>query len=104
MAKLRPAFTPTDAPKSQRRLRVRATAMGYYDHKRYREGDVFELFADADYSHRWMERVASSTPLREPSAPNEVLRKKHDEILGARHGGPAPAVGDSDDDDPLHAE
>jgi hypothetical protein len=107
-----------EAPKKA--LRVRATRLGYYDHKRRREGDVFTLrpvvgkklekttpggvgklvphtfTVEEQFSEYWMEVVASSTPEHTTSAP-EDLRRKHEEILQARR------PGDDVNPDPLGA-
>jgi hypothetical protein len=59
--------------KRRKKMRVKATALGYYDHKRRRPGEVFELMpyektvnqhtgqkevvtAEAQFSKRWMEK------------------------------------------------
>lgn len=64
-------------------LRVRATRMGYYEHLRRREGDVFTLKDESHFSESWMEAVDARTPERTTSAP-EDLRRQHDEILKSR--------------------
>jgi hypothetical protein len=63
--------------------KVRALKMGYYDHVRRREGDVFILNDPAnEFSSKWMEYVDARTPTKVTTGA-EDLRKKHDEILGA---------------------
>ena len=62
-------------------IKVRALEMGYYDHARRREGDVFIIANERAFSARWMERVDLRTPEHVTTAP-AALRKKHDEILG----------------------
>jgi hypothetical protein len=57
----------------QATIKVRATQLGYYEHKRRREGDVFILIPRTDrygnvmtarsqFSKKWMEIVPSDTP------------------------------------------
>jgi len=51
------------------RVRVKAGMMGYYDHKRRREGDVFNIKGEHedkntgkivnDFSEKWMEKVSN---------------------------------------------
>lgn len=38
-------------------MKVRAIKLGYYDHKRRREGAVFNLFDKKDFSKSWMESL-----------------------------------------------
>lgn len=38
---------------------VKATRLGYYENKRRREGEVFPLKAEIDFSARWMKKVSS---------------------------------------------
>lgn len=73
-----------DAPRGA--IRVVATRSGYYGDERRREGDVFSIKSEQEFSKVWMRKVAKSTPGKK-TGPNEVIRKRHDEILGARHGG-----------------
>lgn len=65
--------------------------MGYYGEKRRRVGDVFVLEKARDFSKKWMEYVDGGTALKE-TGPNADLRRKHDEILGAKSG-PGELVG-----------
>ena len=67
-------------------IRVRAKRMGFFDNKRYREGDVFVLPPTAPgqvdpFSHNWMERVDDSTPERVTTG-QQSIRKEHDETVG----------------------
>lgn len=70
-----------------RPFKVVATRLGYYDHVRRREGDVFivdaEHFADAELPGGWMERVDALTPERTTTAP-QALKQEHDRILGGK--------------------
>jgi len=74
-------------------IKVRATRMGYYDHIRRREGDVFIIANKAAFSKMWMEEVDPRTRERTTSAP-QALRQAHDEILGGKVTG--GATGDAD--------
>lgn len=50
-------------------MKVKATRLGYYNHRRRREGDVFELMDDKAFSKRWMERLDGPTaPVPAPTA------------------------------------
>ena len=42
-------------------MKVRATQMGYYDLKRRREGDVFEIKTEKEFSKKWMEKLDSKS-------------------------------------------
>lgn len=64
-------------------IKVRATQVGYYDHARRREGDVFIIANEQAFSARWMERVDPRTRERLTTAP-QALQQKHDEILGGK--------------------
>lgn len=89
-------------------IKVRATKMGYYDHARRREGDVFTLkpiegaVKDSDgrnvkkkfftareqFSPNWMEEVKMSTPEKITTAP-EALRAQQ-KILKEEKAGTQP--------------
>lgn len=89
----------------ERPFKVEATQMGYYDHTRRRTGDVFEISGDSAFSEKWMARVDGRTPTKVTTG-NEDLRRQHDEILGARHGGKDVArrgASSGNTDDPLNA-
>lgn len=71
------------------RIKVQATQTGYYDDIRRRAGEVFFIHGDgADgtaedaFSARWMQRVADDTPMTGTKGPNQVIRERHDELLG----------------------
>lgn len=86
------------------RIKVRATANGYYQDKMRRPGDVFTIPADprpgaargtkpAMFSDKWMERVSPETTGPSSTSHNDVLRKQHDETIAARiTGAQTPAV------------
>lgn len=80
-----PRHIPPTAPEpspGERTVKVRALAMGYYDHARRRVGDVF-MCKESEFSERWMEPVDAHTPERLTSAP-QALKQEHDRILGER--------------------
>lgn len=72
----------TEPKKKAKRLKVRATRMGYYDHARRREGDVF-IVEEADFSSTWMEKVSANTPEQLTTA-QKALDQQHDEILAGK--------------------
>ena len=45
------------------RVKVQKGRMGYYNHKRRKAGDIFDLKKDGDFSKKWMERVPDDTEL-----------------------------------------
>jgi len=92
-----------------RLIRVMATQVGYYDHVRRREGDVFSV-PPAAFSKRWMQRVAPETPERQTTG-KQHLKRMHDDILSGKVGrqrldgilvGPDDVAGDPGDN-PLRA-
>ncbi len=91
------ALRPQTVPAA--RIKVIATKLGYYDLRRRREGDVFFIKNESEFSHKWMERAEPSTPLKQ-TTPQEALNKVHDDILGGRVTGDRstePLVKDDDD-------
>lgn len=72
-------------PDRRGRLKVRATAMCYYDLKRRREGDVFFINSESEFSARYMVYVDVATPLKITSA-QQALKNKTDEIRGRMRG------------------
>lgn len=73
-----PPPVPKDNP-----IKVRATAVGYYDHVRRREGDVFVIANEGAFSEKWMEVVDPRTRERVTTA-KQALEQKHDELIGGR--------------------
>lgn len=73
--------------KAPRVIRVRATKLGYYQHERRREGDVFDFsmeHVNTDGSlPSWIEPVDRRTPKR-TTTPNEALKQQHDEVMRER--------------------
>jgi hypothetical protein len=94
------AARPTSAPPATRAFKVRATQMGYYDNARRRAGDVFVLRDPAVFSDTWMVRVDAQTPERITTG-GEELKRKHDELLGAKI---TPGAGAVEGDNPLGAQ
>lgn len=95
------AAAPRPAVPAQGRLKVRALAMGFYNNKRRREGDVFVIEAQ-HFTQRWMEPVDASTP---PSTTTGLqhLKRQHDERLAQTQGGRTPAQDEaaSDEDEGI---
>jgi hypothetical protein len=76
---------PAAGPQQKKRIKVRATRTGYYDHARRREGDVFVAF-EHEFSPAWMERVAPGTPEKTTTGQQE-LNAKYDAVREDRAGG-----------------
>lgn len=57
-------------------MKVRATQLGYYNHKRWREGTEFEIVAEKDFSKKWMVKVDGEQPLPKPTPVKEVPKKE----------------------------
>jgi len=49
-------------------IRVEATSLGTYASIRRREGNVFTIKNEKEFSHKWMKKVPMSTPETPPSA------------------------------------
>jgi hypothetical protein len=81
-----------------KRIRVRATRLGYYDHARRREGDVFTIADEAAFSSKWMQKVAANTP-ESLSTSQTAIQREHDRILQEK----APAVMEANEGDPSGA-
>jgi len=90
------ALDPKEQPKpavKDNPIKVRAIRVGYYDHVRRREGDVFIIANEQAFSEKWMEQVDPRTRERTTSA-KQALEREHDAILGGRVTG--GATGDND--------
>jgi hypothetical protein len=90
----------TVAVKTQK-IRVVATRLGYYDHKRRRVGDVFVYAAPIDGDGdavlpSWVEEASGATPLKETGA-QEALNQEHD--AARRNHGVQPAATAASGDD-----
>lgn len=55
-------------------MKVVATRTGFYEHRRYREGQEFELKREEDFSKHWMEVVGAGV-----SAPLSVAERASSE-------------------------
>jgi hypothetical protein len=84
-------------------MKVRALRIGYYDHVRRREGDVFELkpvkghkreggklvphvfTVEEQFSHVWMEKVAKNTPEKTSTA-QQALNAASADLKAIKHG------------------
>lgn len=53
-------------------MKVKATKMGQYDHRRIREGQMFILKDKKDFSHRWMESLEEEKPKKSAPVKKEV--------------------------------
>lgn len=80
-------------------IRVQATAVGFVDNARRREGDVFDVH-EAEFSDRWMVRVTEDTPER-ITGPAAALRKIHDDAMPGKLAKTAAAKIEAGDTDPL---
>ena len=45
-------------------MKVKATRIGYYNHKRRREDEIFMLKDESHFSERWMEKASTSAPVQ----------------------------------------
>jgi hypothetical protein len=89
------------APIKTRKIRVVATRLGYYDHKRRRVGDVFVYAApiDADGDAvlpSWVEEAPTDAALRETGA-QSALNQEHDAARANRPAQPAATASSGDD-------
>lgn len=55
-------------------MKVRAKELGFYNHKRRRAGDVFDVVDERAFSKRWMEKVDGAEPRPKPEV------KKREEV------------------------
>jgi hypothetical protein len=69
-------------------FKVRATQPGFYDNIRRREGNVFTIQNEGEFSTVWMERVSKSTPEKTTTGQEEINRQ-HDEVLSDKLAGKA---------------
>lgn len=74
-------------------IKVIATRMGYYDHKRRKEGSVFTIKSEKDFSKNWME-IADGTKIKSKKRKPQI-RTPQPASKGAKalHEGDAPNVG-----------
>jgi len=81
------------------KVRVLEGRVGYFDHSRRREGDVFTIPNEEAFSERWMERVDEETPDRLTTAKG-ALAKETARIRGDKFA-EAAAEKDSHNDDVI---
>lgn len=77
-----PAPAAKEPKAKQTRVKVRATQLGYYDHARRREGDVF-VIEEKDFSKTWMEKVSATTP-ESVSTAQDAIDKANGELKAGR--------------------
>lgn len=92
-----PPVAPGEPPaRTAKQIKVRATAVGYYDDKLRRVDDVFTINdrrrSDGRLAElgKWMVLEDADVPEKITSN-NEAIRREHDEILGARQSGASAA-------------
>lgn len=56
-------------------MKVKATQLGYYNHQRRREGDVFQLNDEKSFSSKWMEKVEAK-PKGKVETKSKATRKE----------------------------
>lgn len=81
-------------------IKVRALKMGFYDNRRVRQGDVFTIAGEADFSRKWMRRVDDNTPERVTTGAQELKKKNAKDLENARAGNAprvVPPPADADD-------
>ena len=57
-------------------MKVKATQLGYYNHRRRREGHVFEIVNEKDFSKKWMEKVDGDKPEPKPETVKETPKEE----------------------------
>lgn len=63
-------------------MKVKAKHMGYYNHRRRKPDEVFELIDDKAFSEKWMEKVDEESQLETPKLEKvEVLQSSSDEVI-----------------------
>jgi len=63
-------------------MKVRAIRLGYYNHRRRREGEIFELLDDKAFSNKWMESLEEETPKVKPKAKRDpVAQSPSEEVI-----------------------
>lgn len=96
-----PAAAPAFARVGKKGIKVRATRMGYYGEQRRREGDVFRIKTEREFSVNWMEYVDAETREHTTTGP-QALAQTQDKLRAERAGGKRAEEGeDEGQDDPL---
>jgi hypothetical protein len=88
------------------RVRVRddiRSGMIYYDNKRRRRGDVFDLLDPRHFNEEQMEKVSSRTRLRHTTS-RQVLNEAHDDVLAKKFAESRQRGGPHTDDAPDDLE
>ena len=97
----RPAMHVAGPVLATTKLRVRATRLGYYDHKRRRPGDVFVYAAPVVDNNAtlpsWLELADASDALKETGA-QAALKAATDDVRGSSGAATAAATASSGDD------
>lgn len=64
-------------------MKVRATRLGYYNHRRRREGDIFEITDEKAFSNKWMEAVDGKPEKSKPSKKSAppVTQESSEEVI-----------------------
>jgi|ERR1051325_10024153 hypothetical protein len=103
MSKQRTAADKEEKPKPLGYFRVRARRMGYLNHQRRREGDVFDIPAAlySDDPDCWFERVPAAVPLTEPGSLSYVKRTLAEAQAAADFAQPETAEHEGAGDDVL---
>lgn len=87
--------TPAPAPAPAGGIKVRAVRTGYYGLARRREGDVFTIEAETQFSPKWMEKVDAATPEVRSTA-QDLINRQHDARLVAKISGGVNPTGQAD--------
>lgn len=56
-------------------MKVRATRLGYYDLRRRKIGEVFDIKSEKQFSENWMEKVESKGGKSESKEPKETKKR-----------------------------
>lgn len=59
-------------------MRVKAIQLGYYDNKRVREGQEFEIKSEKEFSHKWMVKLDSAAVASKKSKPKQEIVEDSD--------------------------
>ena len=61
-------------------MKVKATRMGYYGHKRRKEGEVFNIKSEKFFSKNWMVKALKKKKF-EPEFENEIEESEEEEMV-----------------------
>ncbi len=80
------------------KVRVKVDEAGYFDLRFRKEGEVFDIPSEKQFSKRWMEKVEPAKPVEPPAAPKVETPGEPEAKAGAEskadEGEPKPATGD----------